>query len=150
MCVMFRYTVITVGKIKNKALLGLCANFEKRIRRQGHIEFVELKDGTIETEGHRILEAIEKRSGGKIYALAEEGGHYTSKAFATELFNLQGQLAVFVIGGAFGLSNAVKERADVCFSLSPMTFTHEMARYLLCEQLYRSVSINSGSKYHHD
>ncbi|MGB0258786.1 MAG: 23S rRNA (pseudouridine(1915)-N(3))-methyltransferase RlmH, partial [Coraliomargarita sp.] len=64
--------------------------------------------------------------------------------------SLQGQPAVFIIGGAYGLSDAVKARADGLFALSPMTFTHEIARMILCEQLYRAVSINSGSKYHHE
>lgn len=147
---MFRYTVIAVGKLKNKALQALCADFDKRIQRQGNLEFIELKDGTIESESKRILEALGKRTDAKVYTLAEEGKTQSSFKFAEQLLALQGRPAVFVIGGAFGLSAAVKERADVCFSLSPMTFTHEMARYLLCEQLYRSVSINSGSKYHHD
>jgi 23S rRNA (pseudouridine1915-N3)-methyltransferase len=150
MFIMFRYTVIAVGKLKNKALQNLCADFKKRIQRQGHLEIIELKDGTIESESKRILEALERRPEAKVYTLAEEGITQNSHKFAKQLLALQGRPAVFVIGGAFGLSAAVKKRADVCFSLSPMTFTHEMARYLLCEQLYRSVSINSGSKYHHD
>jgi len=48
------------------------------------------------------------------------------------------------------LSDAVKSLADALMELSPMTFTHEIARMLLCEQLYRAVSIQTGSKYHHD
>ena len=56
----------------------------------------------------------------------------------------------FIIGGAYGLSPEVKARADRLLSLSPMTLTHEFARLVLMEQLYRAASINSGSKYHHD
>jgi 23S rRNA (pseudouridine1915-N3)-methyltransferase len=81
--------------------------------------------------------------------MAEEGKTRTSTGLAAELFALQGQPAVFIIGGAYGLSSAVKARADLLFALSPLTFTHEIARMLLCEQLYRAVSISSGSKYHH-
>ena len=111
---------------------------------------VELKDGSVESEGQRIVEAIEKRSGSMVYALAEEGKERSSSAFAKELYQLQGRPALFVIGGAFGLSPAVKTLADNSLSLSQMTLTHEMARLLLIEQIYRSVAINTGSKYHHD
>jgi 23S rRNA (pseudouridine1915-N3)-methyltransferase len=146
---MYRYTLIVVGKMKNRALAELCADYLKRLQRQGHCELVELKDGSVETEGQRILEAIAKRRDARVYALAEEGQGYTSAALAAELQELQGRPAVFVIGGAYGLSAAVKARADRCLALSEMTLTHEMARLLLSEQLYRTVAINSGSAYHH-
>ena len=147
---MYRYTLIVVGKLKLQSLAGLCSEYAKRLNRQGSFEAIELKDGTIESEGVRILEALDKRRDAKVYVLAEEGIQYTSRSLALELSALQGRPAVFVIGGAFGLSDSVKTRADVNISLSSLTFTHEMARCLLSEQLYRSVSINSGSKYHHD
>jgi 23S rRNA (pseudouridine1915-N3)-methyltransferase len=147
---MFRYTVIAVGRMKNKALAALCDDYGKRLGRSGNFELIELKDADVEAEGTRILEALEKRKDARIYAMAEEGKTRTSVSFAKELFALQGQSAVFIIGGAYGLSDAVKSRADQLFALSPMTFTHEIARMVMCEQLYRAVSINSGSKYHHE
>ena len=62
---------------------------------------------------------------------------------------LQGQSDVtFLIGGAFGLSEAVRKRADLRLSFSPMTFTHQMVRLLLYEQVYRAFKINRGEKYH--
>ncbi len=146
---MFHFTLISVGRIKNKALASLCDDFTKRLKRQGKFEQIELKDGTVENESTRILEAIYKRKNARVYALAEEGTTYTSTALANELLNLQGKPVVFIIGGAYGLSQAVKARAEVRLSLSPFTFTHEIARMLLCEQLYRAVSINTGSNYHH-
>jgi 23S rRNA (pseudouridine1915-N3)-methyltransferase len=72
-----------------------------------------------------------------------------STALAADLGALQGRPAIFVVGGAYGLTGAVKARADKLLSLSPMTFTHEMARYLLSEQLYRADAIHRGSGYHH-
>ncbi|MGJ8653292.1 MAG: 23S rRNA (pseudouridine(1915)-N(3))-methyltransferase RlmH [Opitutaceae bacterium] len=147
---MYRYTIIAVGKMKNRALANLCDDFSKRLKRSGNFELVELKDGDIESEGLRILEALDKRRDSKVYIMAEEGKTRTSATLAKQLFQLQGQQAIFIIGGAYGLSPAVKARADVLFALSPLTFTHEIARMLLCEQLYRAVSINSGSKYHHE
>ena len=146
---MFHFTLIAIGRIKSSPLAALSDDFTKRLMRQGKFESVELKDGAVDEEGARILDALSKRKKARVYALAEEGKTYTSIAFAKELLNLQGTPAIFIIGGAYGLSPEVKARADVCLSLSPLTFTHEIARMLLCEQLYRAVSINTGSSYHH-
>ena len=147
---MYRYTIIAVGRMKNRALADLCADFSKRLKRSGNFELIELKDGTIESEGQRIVEALDKRPNTHVYVMAEEGKTRTSAKLAKAIYDLQGQQAVFIIGGAYGLSPEVKQRADVLFALSPLTFTHEIARMLLCEQLYRVVSINTGSKYHHE
>ena len=147
---MFRYTVIAIGKMKNCSLAKLCDDFSKRLKRQGNFELIELKDGDVESEGHRILEALAKRSDASIYAMAEEGMTRTSQRLADELHSLQGRPVVFILGGAYGLSDAVKARADALFALSPLTFTHEIARMLICEQLYRAVAIQTGSKYHHE
>ena len=147
---MFRYTIIAIGKMKNRSLAALCDDFAKRLKRQGNFELVELKDGDVESEGERILDALAKRGDARIYAMAEEGRTRSSQKLAAELQALQGHPAVFIVGGAYGLSAAVKSRADVLLSLSPFTFTHEIARMLLCEQLYRAVSIQTGSKYHHE
>jgi len=147
---MYRYTVIAVGRMKNRSLAALCDDFTKRLRRSGNFEMIELKDSDVAGEGQRILEALDKRKDATVYAMAEEGRTRSSAQLAKELFALQGQPAVFIIGGAYGLSPAVKARADELFALSPLTFTHEIARMLVCEQLYRAVSINSGSKYHHE
>ena len=146
---MFRYTIIAVGKMKNRSLAALCDDFAKRLKRQGNFELVELKDGDVESEGERILDALAKRGDARIFAMAEEGRTRSSQKLAAELQALQGRSAVFIVGGAYGLSAAVKSRADVLLSLSPFTFTHEIARMLLCEQLYRAGSIQTGSKYHH-
>ena len=147
---MFRYTVIAIGKMKNRSLAMLCDDFSQRLKRQGNFELIELKDGDVESEGLRILEALAKRSDGRIYAMAEEGMTHTSQRLADELYALQGRPAIFILGGAYGLSDTVKARADALFALSPLTFTHEIARMLVYEQLYRAVAIQTGSKYHHE
>jgi len=136
--------------MKNRHLAGLCDDFAKRLNRLGNFELIELKDGDVESEGQRILDALDKRKSARVYAMAEEGRTSRSAKLSAELLALQGQPAVFVVGGAYGLSDAVKQRSDVLLALSPMTFTHEIARMLLYEQLYRAVSIQTGSKYHHE
>ena len=147
---MFRYTVIAIGKMKNRSLAMLCDDFSQRLKRQGNFELIELKDGDVESEGLRILEALAKRSDARIYAMAEEGMTRTSQRLADELYALQSRPAIFILGGAYGLSDTVKARADALFALSPLTFTHEIARMLVYEQLYRAVAIQTGSKYHHE
>ena len=147
---MFRYTVIAIGKMKNRSLAMLCDDFSQRLKRQGNFELIELKYGDVESEGLRILEALAKRSDARIYAMAEEGMTRTSQRLADELYALQGRPAIFILGGAYGLSDKVKARADALFALSPLTFTHEIARMLVYEQLYRAVAIQTGSKYHHE
>ena len=146
---MYRYTILAVGKMKNSALTSLCADYVKRLSRQGSCEVIELKDGTIAREGQRILDALQKRQEAIIYLLSEEGQERSSLAFAKELKQLNGRNVVFVIGGAYGIHTSVKEQSDHIIALSKMTLTHEIARVLLTEQLYRTAAINSGSNYHH-
>lgn len=147
---MFRLTLLVVGKLKNAHLRALCEDFTARLRRQGKVEIVELKDADPQAEGERLLAALDARRDATVWVLSEEGKTMTSSALAGHIQRQMGAELILIIGGPFGLTDAVKQRADRLISLSPMTFTHEMARYLLLEQLYRGVSINSGSKYHHE
>ncbi len=142
--------LITVGKLKEPSWRERAGEYAKRLRPYTALEMIELRDADAGREGERILKALEKERG-HIFALAEEGRCGPSTALAQRLDSLRtgGQDAVFLIGGAYGLSDAVKARADTLLSLSPMTFTHEMARVVLLEQLYRAFTILQGTGYHH-
>ena len=98
-----------------------------------------------------MLASIER--GDKVILLDERGKMFTSREFAGELqdsmLTLQRSL-VFVIGGPYGFSKAVYDRADKLLSLSKMTMTHEMVRLFFIEQLYRAMTIIKGEPYHHD
>ena len=72
----------------------------------------------------------------------------TSEDFAKILSNLTGKSLCFVIGGSDGLNNQTKTKCDKIISLSSMTFTHEMAKLFLLEQIYRSITIIQNKKYH--
>jgi len=73
----------------------------------------------------------------------------TELAAQMERWEMQGQKKItFVIGGPLGLSATILKKADLVLSLSPMTFTHDMTRLLLLEQLYRACTIKAGEKYH--
>jgi 23S rRNA (pseudouridine1915-N3)-methyltransferase len=127
--------------------------FIERIVPKGLVEvgFVEsAKDGNIEKEGISILKKLRERD--TIILLDERGKMYDSVEFSSfisrELGIVGGRL-VFVIGGAFGLSQNVKERAQAVVSLSKMTMPHELCLLFLSEQLYRAFSIIAGNDYHH-
>lgn len=141
--------LIVVGKMKNRELAALCADYFARLLRFGNFECVELKDANLEAEAGRISDAL-KGFKGRIYALCEEGKLKTSVELSKmlEADLLRGGSA-FIIGSAYGLSPKIKERADVLLSLSPLTFTHEFARAILAEQLYRAKTITANTGYHH-
>lgn len=141
--------LVTVGKMKNRALAEICADFADRLKRFGGIEIIELKDSTVEKEGERIIEAL-KNFRGRVYIMSEEGKSFSSRDFSKRLEDdeLSGGSA-FVIGSAYGLSAAAKNRADVLMSMSPMTFTHEFERAILVEQIYRAKTITAKTGYHH-
>lgn len=138
--------IITVGKIKDRGLQAKIDGFTKWLSPYAKLEIVEVRDSNIEKEGAAILKSIAKEKG-FIFALSEEGKEFTSNKFSQKLAGIDQKL-VFIIGGPFGLSPAVKQRADCLFSLSKMTFTHEMARLFLLEQIYRAIDIARGGKYH--
>lgn len=140
--------LIVVGKLKNAELRALCAEYEKRLTRYGGIEITELKDSA-ETEADAILGKLANFRG-RVYAMGEEGRLFTSREFSKMLeADLMNGSSAFVIGGPYGLSDRVKKRADKLISLSPMTFTHEFARAILIEQIYRAKTISANTGYHH-
>jgi len=101
-------------------------------------------------ESDKILKRIPERS--YVIALDENGKSFTSLDFANHLNNLfvsQNKPLYFIIGGPYGLANSVKRRCDELFSLSKMTFTHQMVRIILLEQIYRAMTIIKGKKYHY-
>lgn len=102
-------------------------------------------------EGELILKAV--RPDDRLVLLDERGALYTSIEFAKKLENhisRVGNDIVFVVGGAYGFSEAVYSRADDKISLSKMTFSHQMVRAIFVEQLYRAFTIMKGEPYHHE
>lgn len=154
--------IVAVGKLKEKYLREGVAEYEKRLAPFASVELLETREEymaenpseaqrqeTLAKEGERLLRLVPERS--FLIVLDVKGKLLSSEALAKELAAraLQGQSDLtFLIGGAFGLSPAVRERADLRISFSPMTFTHQMVRLLLYEQIYRAFKINRGEKYH--
>lgn len=154
--------IVAVGKLKEKYLREGVAEYEKRLAPFASVELLETREEymaenpseaqrqqTLAKEGERLLRLLPERS--FLIVLDVKGKLLSSEALAKELASLalQGQSDLtFLIGGAFGLSPAVRERADLRISFSPMIFTHQMVRLLLYEQIYRAFKINRGEKYH--
>ena len=102
-------------------------------------------------EGELILKSI--KPGDDVILLDEHGKEFTSTGFASFLqkkMALEGRDIVFVIGGAYGFSDNVYKRANSKISLSQMTFSHQMVRAIVAEQIYRAFTIMKGEPYHHE
>jgi len=154
--------IIAVGKIKERFLSDGIAEYEKRLLPYLKLSIVEIAEErrgvhtsggqeqlAKDREGERVLAAIP--DGAYVVALDVRGKEMSSEALATRMHDWQlagtNSIAV-IIGGDLGLSDAVLARATLRLSLSSMTFTHQMVRLILLEQLYRTCRINSGEPYH--
>ncbi|MBO5643829.1 MAG: 23S rRNA (pseudouridine(1915)-N(3))-methyltransferase RlmH [Lentisphaeria bacterium] len=141
--------LILVGKLKDKMILSKCEEYLKRLRHYGKLEVVELADSGIESEGKAILKELERDRVRDFIVLTEEGKEYSSVQLSNRLVSSDKKL-VFLIGGPYGIAPEVKAAADTLWSLSKLTFPHEIARLLLCEQLFRAMNIANGGAYHHE
>ena len=132
--------ILAVGKIKDRSYSQKIEEYVCRIRHDAKLEVVEIRDSEPETEGAKIIEHC-RREHAQVIALDEQGKLYTSFEFAQKIASIPGKV-VFIIGGPFGLSEQVKWPQAARIALSPMTFTHEIARLLLVEQIYRAIANN--------
>jgi 23S rRNA (pseudouridine1915-N3)-methyltransferase len=155
-----KITLLVVGKTLGEYLKVGEDEYLKRLKFYGNIEYCVIpaikntKSLTEEQqkteEGKLILSKIDAAD--FCILLDERGKHYTSEAFADFL---NGKMVsgvknlVFVIGGAYGFSDQIEQRANHKLSLSPMTFSHQMVRLIFLEQLYRAFTILKGEPYHH-
>ena len=146
-----------VGRAHDATLGASIAEYERRAARYWPLVVREVKEAggrsiapavTRRLEGERLLDACLDH--GEVVACDERGRGMTSADFSTWLGRLRdtGGAVTFVIGGAFGLDDAVRTRATRLISLAPWTVPHEMARLLLVEQLYRAGTILRGEPYH--
>jgi 23S rRNA (pseudouridine1915-N3)-methyltransferase len=137
-----RYHVVAVGRIKNAALRTACDDYLSRLRHYTRVDEREVKDEA------RLSEAISGEA--RLVALSRAGESWTSAELAqrTARWDQEGREVAFAIGGADGLPVAMVERAEAVWSLSALTFPHELARVLVLEQLYRAFTIRRGEPYH--
>jgi len=147
--------IVWVGKTKDAGLSRLADDLIERARRLVPIEITEIKDPKASdprrqtaTEAERLLASLNKDD--RVIVLDAGGQSWSSSQFATfvdkHLRNDPRRLT-FVIGGYGGLADSVRARAERAWSLSPLTFTHELARVLVAEQIYRALCILNNHPY---
>lgn len=153
--------LLTVGKTHIKFVEEGIAEYTRRLKHYIPYAIKSLSDirnaakmdaaRQKEAEGEKILECI--NNGDYVILLDERGRQYTSIEFSSfiEKQMIAGRKKViFVVGGPYGFSQAVYDRADSLLSLSKMTFNHEMVRLFFTEQVYRAMTILRGEPYHHE
>lgn len=154
--------VIGVGKIKEKALKSLIDEYVKRLSAYTKIEVIEVSDEAaldkfsdaenkkvMEIEGERVLKKIKDKE--YVILLDLHGEMLSSEQLATKLNSIQTYNSsdiTFVIGGSLGVSDALVKRSQLRWKLSDLTFTHQMVRVLILEQIYRAYKINNNETYH--
>lgn len=152
--------LISIGKTQDTYLQEGMKVYLDRLKHYGKFEYVELPaiknsgklpmDKLKEEEERKFLEITEQ--GEWIILLDEKGKQPSSRELACkmeQLFNRGGKSVVFIIGGAYGFSPGMYNRANEKLALSRMTFSHQMVRLIALEQIYRGFTILRGEKYHH-
>lgn len=159
---MLRVTVLCVGKCKEAYWREACAEYQKRLGGFCRFQVVEVEEerapenpspaqieAIVTAEGKRLLDKLP--AGAYPVALCIEGKPASSEELAARMDKIAvegNSHLVFLIGGSWGLSPAVKQAAGWRMSMSPMTFPHQLARVMLLEQIYRAFQISGGGKYH--
>ena len=147
---MLKITVVAVGTVKEQYMRDAIAEYVKRMSREYKVTFEECREcATVAEEGELLLKKIPKDS--FVVALDLHGRQMSSEKFASFMSGktLEGvSHFAFVIGGSEGIDKKVTDAAGLRLCLSEMTFTHQMTRLILAEQLYRAMKINNGEKYH--
>ncbi|WP_045458515.1 23S rRNA (pseudouridine(1915)-N(3))-methyltransferase RlmH [Sporocytophaga myxococcoides] len=153
--------LLVVGKTEEDFMNEGIDKYISRLKHYISFEFITIPDvkggsklTTLklkEEEGKLILAKV--TAGDQLILLDEKGKDFSSREFSgfiQKKMNSGAQALIFVIGGAFGFSDEVYEKAKDQISLSKMTFSHQMVRLFFTEQLYRAFTILKGEKYHHD
>ena len=156
-----RVVLLQTGKTIEKYISDGVAEFSARIRKYAGFEILtipELKNtksmpvaSQKMKEGNLILQLLNNED--YVIVLDEKGREFRTIEFSEQLskiFILSKKRVVFVIGGPWGFSDEVFERADLRMSLSKLTFSHQMVRLLFVEQLYRALTVIKGDPYHHE
>ena len=152
-----RIVVAVVGKPKDRHLAAAIAEYETRAARYWPLDVIEVREGSgrgidadlaKDREGAKLLERLPVA--GTVLVCDERGDRLTSAEFAALLAGARDRACdvACIVGGAFGLSEAVRARATRIIQLAPWTLPHEMARLVLAEQLYRAGTIVRGEPYH--
>ena len=158
-----KINVLAVGKIKEEFIRGGIDEFMKRLTRYAKVNIIEVDDEKIPNNASGAdLDQVKEREADKllkrlppntyVIVLAVQGKPLSSEDLSQTMQDLMNQGhsdITFIIGGAVGLHQKVVQKADFVLSLSGMTFTHQMIRMILLEQVYRAFKIMKGEPYHY-
>lgn len=156
-----KFQIITIGKKHDKNIEDFISDFEKRIKANFDLSWTIIasqddsnKERQKEKEGIKIIEILEKENKNNFIILLDEKGKEKSTLELSNIFeekmNIGIDKIIFIIGGAFGINERVKEKANLVMSLSKLVFPHQLVRVIIIEQIYRCISILKNSKYHHE
>lgn len=146
----YRIRIVAVGKIRQPFYKDAIDEYSRRLKPFCKIAVSEVSEsGDPGAEGEKILKLL--KEGGYSIALDERGDLITSVEFSRKLERIfiEGKEPVFILGGIKGLSEEIKRSASQIWSFSRLTFTHELARVILFEQIYRAFKIMRGEPYHY-
>ena len=159
---MLNIKIIAIGDLKEKYLRDACEEYKKRLGAWAKVEEIVLKEEKLPdnptesqikaglvAEEKKILEKISQKA--YVIAMCVEGKQLSSEELAAkieEITNCGYSEIVLIIGSSFGMTDAVKQRADFRLSVSKLTFPHQLLRVILYEATYRALSIVKGTKYH--
>lgn len=147
--------ILAPGKTKQHFIREGIAEYEKRLKKYLKVKLIELPDLSLKTNS--VQEVIQKESdiitknirpGSYISVLDKSGNQISTEEFSGLLEKMLQKDVCFIIGGVYGLSTTIIKKADTVISFSAFTFTHQMIRLLLFEQLYRAIDFLNGGKYH--
>jgi 23S rRNA (pseudouridine1915-N3)-methyltransferase len=149
--------LIAVDKLRTPYISGACADFRKRLQPYFTYEEIEVRaahgsdpHAAMREEAERILKHL--RPDDRVWLLERTGAAFSSPELARAIDDaMQAGVSrlTFVVAGTYGADASLRERADVLWSLSTLTFLHEWARAIVLEQLYRAAKITRNEPYHH-
>ena len=156
-----RINLVCMGKTDDKGITNLITYYQKRLPKYWNFEIIEIPDVK---NAKNLSPDLLKKEEGKLFLnhidnsdtvvlMDEKGKQFTSREFAHKIENWMSssvKKVSFIIGGAYGFSDEIYDRANEKMSLSKMTFTHQMIRLFFIEQIYRSDQILQGKPYHND
>lgn len=162
---MINIKIMCVGKIKDKNLLSLINEYQKRISKYAKLEIIDVEDEKIpsslssmdmenikEKESNKIINKLEKLNKPYIIALDLSGNELTSPELSDKIQNiaLNGySTIVFLIGGSLGMSSKLIQMSNYKVCFSKLTFPHQLIRLFLLEQIFRAFKISNNETYHH-
>ena len=145
-----KFTFISVGKQNDSDIADAVVDYTKRIARYFPVEWKLIPTSDIEREAESILKTLD--SGDFVVVLDDKGKELNTielSDFIEKRMNASDKRVVFIIGGAYGFSEGVYKRANFKWSLSKLTFPHQLVRLILAESLYRAISVIKKEPYHH-